>query len=52
MGKALKKNANLGTIERVYPASETLDKVKSAMKIDYFKNDEYLKEIIAKYQEK
>ena len=27
MGKALKKNANLGTIERVYPASETLDKV-------------------------
>lgn len=33
-------------------ASNTLDKVKSAMQIDYFKSDEYLKEIIDKYQEK
>jgi len=41
-----------GTKKARIKASETLDKVKSAMKIDYFKNDEYLKEIIDKYQEK
>ena len=41
-----------GTKKARIKASKTLDKVKSAMKIDYFKNDEYLKEIIAKYQEK
>ena len=41
-----------GTKKARIKASNTLEKVKSAMKIDYFKNDEYLKEIIAKYQEK
>ena len=41
-----------GTKKARIKASMTLDKVKSAMMIDYFKNDEYLKEIIDKYQEK
>lgn len=31
-------------------ASETLDKVKKAMKIDYFSNDEFLKEVEDKYK--
>ena len=33
-------------------AKKTLKRVKHAMKIDYFENDEFLKEIIAKYEEK
>ncbi len=41
-----------GTKKARCKAKETLSKVKGAMQIDYFKNDEYLKEIIAKYQEK
>ncbi len=41
-----------GTNKAKEKASGTLDKVKSAMQIDYFKNDEYLKEIIDKYKEK
>ncbi len=41
-----------GTKKAKLKANKTLAKVKGAMQIDYFKNDEYLKEIIAKYQEK
>ncbi len=41
-----------GTNKARKKASNTLLKVKSAMKIDYFKDDSYLKEIIAKYEEK
>lgn len=41
-----------GTLAARKQASKTLNKVKKAMKIDYFENDEFLKEIIAKYQEK
>lgn len=41
-----------GTLVARKQASKTLNKVKKAMKIDYFENDEFLKEIIAKYQEK
>lgn len=33
-------------------ARETVKRLKKAMKIDYFENDEFLKEIIDKYQEK
>ena len=41
-----------GTIDARKQASKTLNRVKRAMKIDYFENDEFLKEIIAKYEEK
>ena len=41
-----------GTLDARKQASKTLNRVKKAMKIDYFENDEFLKEIIAKYQEK
>lgn len=41
-----------GTIEARKKADETLKRVKRAMKIDYFTSDEFLQEIIAKYQEK
>ena len=41
-----------GTKKARNKASKTLDKVKAAMKIDYFKNDEFLKETIDKYAEK
>ena len=41
-----------GTKNAKIKASNTLKKVKSAMQIDYFKDDEYLKEIIDKYKEK
>ena len=38
-----------GTAEARKVANQTLKKVKKAMKIDYFANDEFLKEIIDKY---
>ena len=41
-----------GTNDARKHAKETLRRVKQAMKIDYFENDEFLKEIIDKYQEK
>lgn len=41
-----------GTLDARKQANKTLNRVKKAMKIDYFENDEFLKEIIAKYQEK
>ena len=41
-----------GTIDARKQANKTLNRVKSAMKIDYFESEEFLKEIIAKYQEK
>lgn len=41
-----------GTNDAIKHAKETLRRVKQAMKIDYFENDEFLKEIIDKYQEK
>ena len=41
-----------GTKKARIKASNTLKKVKNAMQIDYFKDDEYLKEIIDKYMEK
>ena len=39
-----------GTIEARKRASRTLEKVKSSMKIDYFKNDDFLNEAIDKYK--
>ena len=39
-----------GTNEARKRASRTLEKVKSSMKIDYFKNDDFLNEAIAKYK--
>lgn len=41
-----------GTNEAREQAKKTLNRVKQAMKINYFESDEFLKEIIAKYQEK
>ena len=41
-----------GTLDARKQANKTLNRVKKAMKIDYFENGEFLKEIIAKYQEK
>ena len=41
-----------GTKDARIHAKKTVDRVKQAMKIDYFESDEFLKEIIAKYQEK
>ena len=41
-----------GTLDARKQVNNTLNRVKKAMKIDYFENDEFLKEIIAKYQEK
>lgn len=39
-----------GTNEARKRASRTLEKVKSSMKIDYFKNDDFLNEAIDKYK--
>lgn len=39
-----------GSMEAREHAKNTLDEVKKAMKIDYFDNDEFLKEIIDKYK--
>ena len=39
-----------GTRKAREKASKTLEKVKSSMKIDYFKNDEFLNEAIDKYK--
>ena len=39
-----------GSKEARIEASKTLDKVKNAMKLNYFDNDEFLKEMIDKYQ--
>ena len=41
-----------GTKDARIHAKKTVDRVKQAMKIDYFESDEFLKEIIDKYQEK
>lgn len=41
-----------GTKEARKKASETLSKVKSAMKINYFETEEFLTEIVDKYSEK
>lgn len=41
-----------GTNDARKHAKETLKRVKQSMKIDYFETDEFLKEIIDKYQEK
>ena len=41
-----------GTIEAKKHANNTLQKVKEAMKLNYFESDEFLKELIDKYQEK
>ncbi len=41
-----------GTKEARKHAKKTLDKVKTAMKINYFESEEFLKEIIDKYQDK
>ena len=41
-----------GTIEARKKANETLNKVKSAMKINYFETEEFLAEIVDKYSEK
>ena len=41
-----------GTIEAKKHANNTLQKVKEAMKLNYFETDEFLKELIDKYQEK
>ena len=39
-----------GTEEARKRASRTLEKVKSSMKINYFKNDDFLNEAIDKYK--
>lgn len=41
-----------GTMKAREKAQSTLAQVKSAMKINYFANDEFLKEIVDKYKEK
>lgn len=41
-----------GTKRAKEEAAKTVGKVKNAMKIDYFESEEFLKEIVAKYQEK
>lgn len=40
-----------GTIEANKEANKTLKEVKKAMKIDYFENDTYLKELVEKYKQ-
>lgn len=41
-----------GTIKARIKAKDTVKRVKKSMKIDYFENEEFLQEIIAKYKEK